>query len=56
MWIENTTPDDKPVRRLRCEATDGETVEFTENNKANVSQDVGEALTDEFEHFEEASE
>lgn len=52
MWIKNTNPETHPTRALSDdELTDGERVEFTENWKANVPADVGEALCDEYDHF-----
>lgn len=56
MWIENTDAETYPTRALRHELTDGELVEFSENWKANVPQEIGERLVNEFDHLEPATD
>lgn len=52
MWIQNTDPEKHPTRRLKNEFTDGEAVSFTENWKANVTESVGNALIEQYDHYE----
>jgi hypothetical protein len=53
MWIQNTDPETYPTESFSDEyLTDGETVEFTENWTANVSEDVADRLVEEVDHIE----
>lgn len=53
MWVENTEPDSHRTSKLSDpEGTLGETVEFTENWKANVPAEVGESMIDHYSHIE----
>jgi len=57
MWVKNTEPEARPTDELSDpEGTLGETVEFTENWKANVTTEVGESMIEHYPHIERAED
>lgn len=46
MWIKTT----RPIKRLRNEHTNGKIVEFHDNGTAQVTEEIGQSLIEEYEH------